>query len=131
MCLQRICVKSVPRCSVVYEERKKNEVKSPHFKLPSVKDEKDLGKKGIDTLFKAIREFQVTETTYVCKKHWPNNYPTYRRFGHERPLNPPSVFNSISNQESMFLAIDDNQATESVIHEDVTFDQLKQEYSSR
>ena len=36
---------------VLYEERKKYGLRTPHFKLPSVKDEKDLRKKWIDALF--------------------------------------------------------------------------------
>ena len=37
----------------------------------------------------------------VCIKHWPPNYPTYNKEGHQIPVDPPSVFsvpNTFSRQ---------------------------------
>ena len=65
------------------------------FRFPSDKTEPEERKKWIDVCSKVRANLRVTDETVICELHWPENYPTYRKKGHERPAVPPSIFTGI------------------------------------
>ena len=62
------------------------------FRFPSEKNEPEERKKWIGVCSKVRADLRVTDETVICELHWPENYPTYRKKGHERPSVPPSIF---------------------------------------
>ena len=62
------------------------------YRFPSEKTEADNRVKWIRVCKKIRKDLVVGEETVVCEAHWPLDYPKYRKKGHYRPIQPPSVF---------------------------------------
>ena len=65
------------------------------FRFPSEKSEPEDRKKWIEVCSKIRADLKVTNETVICELHWPENYPTYRKKGRDRPAVPPSLFPGI------------------------------------
>ena len=76
---------SVGGCSSNYDS---NSTYVPVHQFPSDKLEKD---RWINALVNILPK-KPTKNMVICALHWPPNYPTYRKKGHDIPANPPSIF---------------------------------------
>ena len=76
----------VPLCRSKYDLNDK----TPTFRLPHDVTEKQRWLKAIP------REYTPdTKNTVVCERHWPIGYEKLKVRGKERPVSPPTVFESI------------------------------------
>ena len=84
-------------CDTNYASKKSDDGgrKISVFRFPSDKTEPEERKKWIDVCSKVRADLRVTDETVICELHWPENYPTYSKKGHERPAVPPSIFTGI------------------------------------
>ena len=87
---RKCCVKD---CRTNYDTKKGCQVakKVPVYRFPSMKDEGEARQSWIDAI-KEHCEFKLSDSTVVCENHWPKNYRKYRKKGHDRPADPPSIF---------------------------------------
>ena len=80
-------------------------VSVPVFRLPSAKDEQENRDNWINMLNSHDSEVKVIDNTVVCEKHWPRDYRKYRKKGHDRPADPPSIFGPIPEIHRLSLEV--------------------------
>ena len=78
----------VPKCNTNYQTGAPGKV----FRFPDKEEEKE---KWIRAIPRKRESFSVKSHTVVCEKHWPQGYDTYKHYGKDRPIDPPSVFPDI------------------------------------
>ena len=81
----------VTNCDGNYDKDKKEKT----FRLPRKQEERERWLAVIPRDNKPDKNDIV-----VCERHWPLGYPTLHVYGKERPLNPPSVFLTLTKLNS-------------------------------
>lgn len=66
-----------------------NSEKIPVYKFPS---DPDVLEKWLAVLPNFIHKDKVTKNMGICRRHWPVQTNMVKRFGHDIPADPPSVF---------------------------------------
>ena len=81
----------IPACTSNYGPLKGDSMKAKHyvrvFRFPKKAADMKVWIRALP-----YRDLNVNSNSVICVKHWPENYPTVKLRGKERPLNPPSVW---------------------------------------
>ena len=81
----------IPACTSNYVPPKGNSMKAKHyvrvFRFPKKPADMKVWIRALP-----YRDLNVNSNSVICVKHWPENYPTVKLRGKERPLNSPSVW---------------------------------------
>ena len=84
------------KCKTHYDPKKgyvrDNGDKISVFRFPAEKTEPENRNKWIEVCSKVRLDLKVNKETVICERHWPPNYPTYRKKGAVRPAVPPSIW---------------------------------------
>ena len=90
------------KCKTNYASEKKKVItcgdgtkKYSVFRFPSEETEPEERQKWISICTQIRSNLEVKSETVICGAHWPENYPTYRKKGKDRPAIPPSIFPGI------------------------------------
>ena len=65
------------------------------FRFPNQKAYPREREEWIGIVSKIKANFEITDGTVLCNRHWPADTPMFEYHGKMRPVHPPSIFENI------------------------------------
>ena len=83
----------IPGCKSGYETRAYNS-RISFYKFPKDETERERWRLALPYM---VDKSDISEQTYICSKHWPQNFPMHKpfRLPISVPMNPPSLYDNV------------------------------------